>query len=91
MAFFLAFFAPSFYLFVFLSGIILSLLGFGDRVLSWSDCLLNWNLIIFTGSLLSGCLLLEPFTKPKPVFNKGDLCFLRMSFSSAVALMLGRF
>jgi hypothetical protein len=62
MAFFLAFVAPSSDIFVFLSGIILTLLAFGGRVLTWSDCLLTWNLIIFTDYLLSGCLLLEPLT-----------------------------
>ena len=47
---------------LFLPGIILSLLDFGGRVLTWSDCLLTWNLIIFIGSLVSVLLLLEPLT-----------------------------
>jgi hypothetical protein len=75
----------------FLSGIILCLFSFGGRVLTWSNCLQTWNLIIFTSSFLSSCFLLEPLTQPKPVFNKGDLYFLRMSFSFAKALMLGIF
>jgi hypothetical protein len=69
----------------------LSLLSFGGRVLTWSDCLLTWNLIIFNSPFLLGCLLLEPLTWLKLVFNKGNSFFLRMSFSSAEALRLGVF
>jgi hypothetical protein len=47
---------------LFLSRIILSLLFFGGKVITWLDCLLTWNLIIFTESFLFGFLLLEPLT-----------------------------